>query len=426
MITSSRIRTRKRTNNKEGIYWTDIGKQREYLDSFAIKKGILNSNDWYKVSTKDLKKDRGASLLNVYNGSLICALIANFPDVKWDLTRWKTVPKHYWNSLSHQRSFFDNFSRQNNFQRDKDWYSITNKMILQQGGKTILHKYSNSLAKALKNVYPEKEWNNFEFSTVPKNFWNSHENKRNFLDMVASKLNIKTTKDWYNVTLNDIKEFGGRRLLDIHQNSLFIALQSVYPEKNWSVLHSRCYKKRYSKDKVILSDFLLQIQRHFRVEKKTDWYRLSFSQILQLNGAGILQRSLYSSLSFIHPDQEWKKSIFLMKNKKSAQRYLLTSLQQIYSKFLIYEDYDHPSLCFSSNFSVEIDLFLPVMMIGFEYHGEQHFDEIPAMKGNTGFYRDSEKLKLCKDNEIKLITIPYWWDLSVSSLQRIINDYHYL
>jgi hypothetical protein len=54
------------------------------------------------------------------------------------------------------------------------------------------------------------------------------ENRRNFLDEIAKKLNIKTPSDWGKVTYDYFCELGGGSLLGYYHGSLFACLQSVY------------------------------------------------------------------------------------------------------------------------------------------------------------------------------------------------------
>lgn len=58
------------------------------------------------------------------------------------------------------------------------------------------------------------------------------------------------------------------------------------------------------------------------------------------------------------------------------------------------------------------DFYLPDLNICIEYDGEQHFYPVDVFGGESEFnevkIRDSIKNNYCKDNEIKLIRIPYW------------------
>lgn len=54
------------------------------------------------------------------------------------------------------------------------------------------------------------------------------ENRRNFLDEIVKKLDIKKPSDWGKVTVKRFFELGGSSLLNYYNGSLFGCLQSVY------------------------------------------------------------------------------------------------------------------------------------------------------------------------------------------------------
>ena len=72
------------------------------------------------------------------------------------------------------------------------------------------------------------------------------------------------------------------------------------------------------------------------------------------------------------------------------------------------EDYFHEELTRISGAPIQFDIFLPTKNIALEYHGVHHFNELPSF-GNLELYqkRDLEKQKLCKEQNITLIVIPY-------------------
>jgi hypothetical protein len=63
--------------------------------------------------------------------------------------------------------------------------------------------------RLLKHAYPEHEWHEWEFDTVPRRFWQRRDNRRRFLDHMASKLNVRTEEDWYAITIAAASEVKG-------------------------------------------------------------------------------------------------------------------------------------------------------------------------------------------------------------------------
>ena len=64
------------------------------------------------------------------------------------------------------------------------------------------------------------------------------------------------------------------------------------------------------------------------------------------------------------------------------------------------------------NFNLELDCYNPELKLAVEYNGVQHYKYTPHFhKNNEAFlnqkYRDELKRRMCKDNMITLIEVPY-------------------
>jgi len=68
----------------------------------------------------------------------------------------------------------------------------------------------------------------------PLHHWDDYTNQRNFFEQIAPQLNIRSPKDWYNVSRKDILSKGGAGLLQRYNDSLSKALISIFPEANLS------------------------------------------------------------------------------------------------------------------------------------------------------------------------------------------------
>lgn len=78
-----------------------------------------------------------------------------------------------------------------------------------------------------KDVNWKQEWF-LNCSKVPNSYWKSIENRRNFLNEVASILGIKSPKDWGKITHRELREVGGSGILNYYNGSLLDCLRSVY------------------------------------------------------------------------------------------------------------------------------------------------------------------------------------------------------
>ena len=75
-----------------------------------------------------------------------------------------------------------------------------------------------------------------------------------------------------------------------------------------------------------------------------------------------------------------------------------------------------------TNALLKFDFYLPNYNYCIEYDGEQHFKIIDHFGGKEEFierqYRDNLKNQYCKDNNIKLIRIPYW---DYNNIEKILD-----
>ena len=143
------------------------------------------------------------------------------------------LPKGYWNQEKNRREFLDKLGKQLGFKSMNDWYRIKFKDVKYNGGIGLLHKYDDSPSKMLRSIYDEHVWNLQAFETIPHGYWNIKENHRDCMDWIGKQLGFQKMDDWYNVTLKDLQQNGGARLLSHYGDSPSKALLSVYPEHSW-------------------------------------------------------------------------------------------------------------------------------------------------------------------------------------------------
>jgi len=77
------------------------------------------------------------------------------------------------------------------------------------------------------------------------------------------------------------------------------------------------------------------------------------------------------------------------------------------------------------NFNLELDCYNDELQIAVEFNGQQHYKYVPYFhKNNEAFlnqkYRDDMKRRMCKDENIILIEVPY--TVKVENIERFIKD----
>lgn len=74
---------------------------------------------------------------------------------------------------------------------------------------------------------------------------------------------------------------------------------------------------------------------------------------------------------------------------------------------------------------LEIDCYNEELRLGCEYSGAQHYQYTPGMHKNyeafrNQQYRDAMKKRLCEDNNVVLIVVPY--TIPVDSIENFIRE----
>ena len=135
-------------------------------------------------------------------------LKAVYPEHKWDLSKFKTVPFGYWNVKENQKNFMDDLGKQLGFESMQDWYQLTFETLISKQGRGLLEKYGSSPSKLLQSVYPEHPWVEWMFRKVPNKYWDIEENEKRFLDWLGNKLNFQQVDDWKRINKRDIVSNG--------------------------------------------------------------------------------------------------------------------------------------------------------------------------------------------------------------------------
>ena len=187
-------------------------------------------------------------------------------------------------------------------------------------------------------------------------------------------------------------------------------------------------KEKEKSNKIIWSlegqvkNFVNKLKTEFNVTKKNDWYRISQSQIEEMGGGGLQAHGgLLYALKVAFPNEKWNEYHMKNRSKKSSQRWLIICVQKLLLKYKILEDYENSNLIHKTGWNVQFDVFLPDLNLAIEYNGQHHYEELPTfgpfelMKD-----RDEEKKRICKENNIILVPIPYWWNRSYQSFEQTI------
>ena len=418
------VRWRSTLESREGAVkfhrrWTKET-SRQFLDQMALDLGHTSLDDWYAVSPQSVSSAGGSRLLRLYP-SFFAMLEDLYPEKTWDVFRRGQVPRHYWKNPQNVQKWFETLKASLNVEKAQDWNNIPEKSIRQfPGGASVLAHHGGK-ANFLASLYPDEMWCIDERLKVPHHYWESHENRRQFMEKLGRRLGITTLEDWRDVTHQQLQKNGAGSLLGRYE-SFFALLKSVYPEHDWRLYRKGRVPSGYWNSLSNVRDFVKYFEETHHLSDLEEWYRVSWIQIRLAGGGGLVPkyRRLVKLLSEVYPGHPWDASRLSRSNKRSEQKWLVTLVQKLYPETDVIEEYLYST---SERRSVEFDVFVPSQMIAFEFQGEHHFREIPSF-GSLEMYqeRDRTKRTFCAENRIILVEVPYTWDCSTETLQSLIHE----
>jgi len=291
-----------------------------------------------------------------------------------------------------------------------DWYEIKTETIRENGGSGILAFYKNCLSTALKQVYPEVEWNLHRFNRVPVNWWNEDRNQRLFFDNLAKKLGIKQWEDWYEVKnlAGLMYEHKGEHLMNKkYGGSPSSAIMTTYPEYNWKSWKFSSTPKNYWKKRENIVEFMEHVAKELNIRKLDDWYGVSRAQLIQfrpmrrlmtIHGGGLLK-----VLAFLHPNFPWdfSRNNFTSTRGGKTQGLVSNFIQELFPHSTdLHFNFSHPEWRFSdTQLAMSFDIWIPSLKLAFEYNGQQHYDELEVYHDAGRMKRDQKNVKFVKRME---------------------------
>lgn len=227
------------------------------------------------------------------------------------------------------RQKVDAISKRLQINRWEDWYSISHRELMDNGaGQLLVDVYNNSRVDMIQHVFPEYKWLTWKFTHVPSNYWKEAEHQRQFLDWVATQLNIKQWEDWYDITQHQLSDQGAGHVMGMyHNNSPSQMLMSVYPEYQWlewcfgRVPHSFWGSIENRRQ------YMDWIAQSLSIHHYEEWYHLTQREVIE-NGGFIIAHKLYNNstsemIQSLYPEYNWVswKFTWAKLNLNSAQHH---------------------------------------------------------------------------------------------------------
>ena len=390
----------------------------KFIEKLTKEYNLKSENDWKNLTKKQILIQGGIHFLEKY--SLNEIIVKAFPNIKE--IKSKKSPG-YWENEENIQVFLNILREKFNLVSTENWNQITKKQIIENGGSGLLKYYNTQEIKCLGSG---DEFKSSNCLNKPKGYWENKKNVIKFLQEIQVKLNLINQDDWNNLSKRKLCSLGGSQLCKIY--SMFeiksIGCPEIAENSNYSKL-GRNNKKipGYWNNLNNVKLFLEELGNKYNLRSIDDWKRISYDQIHSLGGSYLLSKYTLKQLIYIaNPDLFKEFDTFSSKLKKTSQRWLFLQIQKLFPNEEIVEDYFHEEITRNSGYSIQFDIFMINKKIAFEYHGKQHFEDIPSF-GPLELYelRDKEKGALCNKFGVYLVIVPYWWNKNLDSLWDIVQ-----
>jgi hypothetical protein len=230
-------------------YWNSVDNRKQFL-SWAIAQlrpqalqgdALSTFHVWYSISTNEYRKKFGGKMIDSeFSGCLPSAVMATFPEHNWLPWKFSTTPKGFWADRKNRKQFFEWLSTEKlQISTMEAWYAVSSAVVSDLGGGSLLSSfYSDSLAEALIDIFPEHVWQPWRFDRAPRGFWKQQAESRkpdalrSFLIKAAEELKIHQLDDWYRVSLIQQRSSGILHVV-VNFGGLSGALRLAFPEHAW-------------------------------------------------------------------------------------------------------------------------------------------------------------------------------------------------
>ena len=100
---------------------------------------------------------------------------------------------------------------------------------------------------------------------------------------------------------------------------------------------------------------------------------------------------------------------------------MVKCIKKIFNEYEVIQQFK-PYFLYVNKGQLSFDAYIPKLKIAFEYQGKQHYEPIEYFGGEESFkkqqYRDKIKKEISKKNNVKLIYVNYWEDITIELITK--------
>lgn len=292
-------------------YWDLRAHRRDYLCWLGQQLGYQSWEDWYQVSTDDVKRNRGGGLMAMYwRSSIIVGLQDCFPEYAWKEWLFNACPRSFWRDRRNHRRYLDWLAEQIGIVRPEDWYDIANEDFGRHGGGALLGYYDWTISTAVISNFPECDWKEWMFRKTPKGFWEVRRNRRRYLKWLGQELGFRRANEWYRVTREDIYQHYGNTPLKMFAGSPYRLLKDAFPRYDWQEWMFARVPDEFWNSPANRRRYMDWLGKQLGCSQPEDWYQVRRVDFVNHFAAGYLASGVshFDLLREYVPDLDWSGS----------------------------------------------------------------------------------------------------------------------
>ncbi len=216
-------------------FWEDRAHRRDYMLWLAKSLRFRRMSDFYRLTITTVSQNWGYTpMARYWQSSPFCAVRDVFPEYEWLEWLFKRVPKGFWESRANRRRYLSWLGKRLGYKCADDWYALTNSEFVQNRGQGILPIYRSAPIRAVRELFPGRNWPEWKFLHVSAGFWDSAENRRRYLIWLGKELGFRRPEDW-----RRIRAYGINATLLDRFDSVADMLRKFLPNLDWGGIERR-------------------------------------------------------------------------------------------------------------------------------------------------------------------------------------------
>lgn len=285
-------------------------KRRTALEALKEQHRIELPQEWCKVTQAEIRAACGRAALDRF-GSIADLLKDAYPELQGvpdSVLQSPTRKRGYWKEQANRAAALKEIGERLGVREVSDWKNVQFKDIRREGGGSLMNHYNNSVFAMLKDLHPEEELEERHCrKNMPHSYWASVKNRRQFMENVAKTLDVHTAADWGRVSCADVSRLGGVRLLQLHGDSVFQAIQDLFPELGMQEQHRARAKKGHWDSCEEARRFLDDFAKAKGIHSPGQWRTVVEEDLKAAGGGTLLKKhsSLFALLCFAYPTEQW-------------------------------------------------------------------------------------------------------------------------